>query len=80
MGGVRPFLKWAGGKHRVAEKLIQIIKEEDVNGTYWSINQGERYHELFLGSGAMYFALKNNKTINTKKQSYLARGLVLSEP
>lgn len=72
MDGVRPFLKWAGGKHRVAEKLIQIIKEEDVNGTYWSINQGERYHELFLGSGAMYFALKNNKTINTKKQSYLS--------
>ena len=72
MGDVRPFLKWAGGKHRVAEKLIQITKEEAVNGTHWSINQGERYHEPFLGSGAMYFALKNNKTIITKKQSYLS--------
>ena len=72
MGDVRPFLKWAGGKHRVADKLIQIIKEGNVNRTYWSINQGERYHEPFLGSGAMYFALKNNKTIITKKQSYLS--------
>ncbi|MDC0962847.1 Dam family site-specific DNA-(adenine-N6)-methyltransferase [Euryarchaeota archaeon] len=72
MGDIRPFLKWAGGKHRVAEKLIQITEKEMVNGIFWSINQGERYYEPFLGSGAMYFALKNNKTINTKKQSYLS--------
>ena len=72
MSDGRPFLKWAGGKHRVAEKLIQITALEDINGTHWSVNQGERYHEPFLGSGAMYFALKKKKIIKTKKQSYLS--------
>jgi len=67
-----PFLKWAGGKHRVAEKLAIIIDKENVNDENWFVKKGERYHEPFLGSGAMYFYLQNKDIIQTKKQSYLS--------
>jgi DNA adenine methylase len=72
MSDGRPFLKWAGGKHRVSDKLIQIISNEDINGEDWFVRKRERYHEPFLGSGAMYFSLKDKDIINTRKRSYLS--------
>src|SRR5580704_1294148 len=42
-----PFLKWAGGKRWFANRCLHMVPE------YYG-----RYIEPFLGSGAMYFALK----------------------
>ena len=72
MGGGLSFLKWAGGKRLVAEKLIQIINQGDINNEEWFVDIGERYHEPFLGSGSMFFSLKKNNIIRTKKESYLS--------
>lgn len=49
---VIPFLKWAGGKRWFAERCMHLIPE--------GFN---RYIEPFLGSGAMYFALKPQQAI-----------------
>ena len=68
---VRPFLKWAGGKHRVLREYLQIIEERPHN-IDWKINRGNRYHEPFVGSGAMFFGLKSNGIIATNHQSYLS--------
>tara|TARA_B100000965_G_scaffold263886_1_gene222789 strand:- start:5528 stop:6370 length:843 start_codon:yes stop_codon:yes gene_type:complete len=42
-----PFLKWAGGKRWFAARFLELIPEHY-----------DRYVEPFLGSGAVYFALK----------------------
>lgn len=68
----RPFLKWAGGKHRVVSELLKIINDDSPLGCQWRVNSGSRYHEPFLGSGAMYFGLKNSGLIQTKHYSYLS--------
>ncbi|MDX8446400.1 DNA adenine methylase [Mesorhizobium captivum] len=47
-----PFLKWAGGKRWFAERCMHLIPE-----TF------ERYIEPFLGSGAMFFALRPKQAI-----------------
>lgn len=47
-----PFLKWAGGKRWFAERCMHLIP-----------NTFDRYIEPFLGSGAMYFALRPEKAI-----------------
>lgn len=41
--GPRPFLKWAGGKSRIAKEIVKEFP--DFN----------KYYEPFLGSGAVYF-------------------------
>ena len=66
----KPFLKWAGGKSRVADELLRISQERP-NSTDWSVVSGQRYHEPFLGSGAMYFGLRSNGFIQTKKSPFL---------
>ena len=60
-----PFLKWAGGKHRVAAELIDIAKTTRPLNVDWNITSGSRYIEPFLGSGAMFFALKDSGFIET---------------
>jgi len=68
----RPFLKWAGGKHRVVSELQSIIGERIPLGGTWSVSSGERYLEPFLGSGAMFFGLKDSGLIQTGHYSYLS--------
>lgn len=67
-----PFLKWAGGKHRVAAELIDITNTIRPLNTDWNVTPGSRYIEPFLGSGAMYFALKDSGLIQTKHHSFLS--------
>ena len=42
----RPFLKWVGGKAQITDQLLARVPE-----------QFGRYHEPFLGGGALFFAL-----------------------
>lgn len=71
MSAVRPFLKWAGGKHRVVNELTQIVSNNPPLSIDWSVVSGQRYHEPFLGSGAMFFGLRSNGMIKTQKKSNL---------
>lgn len=48
----RPFLRWAGGKQRLLPELLQRVPEKF-----------ERYHEPFLGGGALFFALRPKKAV-----------------
>ncbi|MCA8135665.1 DNA adenine methylase [Burkholderia cepacia] len=45
---VKPFLRWAGGKSRLLGAILPFVPEKFKN-----------YHEPFLGSGAMFFALRH---------------------
>lgn len=44
----RPFLKWVGGKRQLLPELLQAVE---------AAGQVKRYHEPFLGGGALFFAL-----------------------
>ena len=50
--GVAPFLKWAGGKRWFAERWAELIPLDF-----------DRYIEPFLGSGAIFFALRPSRAI-----------------
>ncbi len=45
-GRVAPFLRWAGGKRWLVPLLAELIPEDSMT-----------YHEPFLGSGAVFFAM-----------------------
>jgi DNA adenine methylase len=47
----KPFLKWAGGKQRLLPQILKHFPER-IEGTYY---------EPFLGSGAVFFALKERQ-------------------
>lgn len=49
---VRPFLKWAGGKAKLAPEIVRRAPQ-----TF------RAYHEPFLGAGAVFFALGNAGTL-----------------
>ena len=63
----RSFLKWAGGKKRVARDLIEIIETKPPHGINWFVKDDESYHEPMLGSGSMYFQLIENGIIQNQK-------------
>lgn len=56
----RPFLKWAGGKSRLAKQISGLFPEKF-----------DRYFEPFLGSGAMYFAISPREGILNDLNKYL---------
>jgi DNA adenine methylase len=49
-----PFLRWAGGKRWLARALAPLIQNRLGNATY---------HEPFLGSGAMFFAVEPQRAV-----------------
>lgn len=52
----KPFVKWAGGKSGLIASLIPFIPK--------NFNS---YFEPFVGGGALFFYLKNQKILNSKK-------------
>lgn len=54
--GAKPFVKWAGGKSGLITSLIPFIPK--------NFNS---YFEPFVGGGALFFYLKNQKILNSKK-------------
>ncbi len=57
----RPFLKWVGGKGQL---LPELMKRVDMAGDFG------RYHEPFLGGGALFFELYRSDRL--KKQAWLS--------
>ena len=49
----KPFIKWVGGKRRLASKILDIIGDLDY----------DTYYEPFLGGGAVFFALQPHKAV-----------------
>lgn len=52
----RPYLKWAGGKRQLLPALLSAV---DAAGDF------SRYHEPFLGGGALFFSLVRTEKIKT---------------
>ncbi len=51
-----PFLKWAGGKRQLLPELMHRVPDL----------AGGRYHEPFVGGGALYFALHDRGRVGRK--------------
>lgn len=58
----RPFLKWVGGKGQLLPELMKRIDRLDGFG---------RYHEPFVGGGALFFELYRQGRLG-RKQAYLS--------
>ncbi|TAM55384.1 MAG: Dam family site-specific DNA-(adenine-N6)-methyltransferase [Acidobacteria bacterium] len=57
-----PFLRWIGGKRRLAKKLLDFIP---------SGARERRYFEPFMGAGSLFFALRPKKAILADLNSHL---------
>ena len=60
---VKPFLKWAGGKSQLLSTIEDNFPEEIKKS-----RKIDKYFEVFVGGGALYFHLRNNYEV---KESYL---------
>lgn len=60
MSKAKPFLKWAGGKSRIAHQIVSFFPSEF-----------DRYFEPFLGSGAVYFTVSPQEGILNDLNKYL---------
>ena len=58
----KPFLKWAGGKRQL---LLELLKRVEAAGDFG------RYHEPFIGGGALFFAMYGTDKLGLK-QAYLS--------
>lgn len=56
----RPFLKWVGGKGQLLDELLARVDEAGAFG---------RYHEPFVGGGALFYAMHRGKLLGKKKAS-----------
>ena len=61
--GAKPFLKWAGGKSQLLTTIENSFPKEIRKS-----RKIDKYFEVFVGGGALYFHLMNNYEI---KESYL---------
>lgn len=61
--GAKPFLKWAGGKSQLLTTIENNFPKEIRKS-----RKIDKYFEVFVGGGALYFHLMNNYEI---KESYL---------
>lgn len=61
MSGVRPFLKWAGGKYKLAEKISEH---------FGAIGAGT-YYEPFLGGASVFFNLKPHAAVLSDENAAL---------
>lgn len=50
----KPFLRWIGGKTRLADTLCKIAPNDLDDHTYW---------EPFLGAGSLFFSLTPRKAV-----------------
>ena len=57
----RPFLKWVGGKRQLMPELLKAVAAA---GSF------RRYHEPFIGGGALFFALAHTEQLS--RRSYLS--------
>jgi DNA adenine methylase len=64
LNGVRPFLRWAGSKRQIVEKLA----------TYWRTDH-KRYIEPFAGSAVLFFRLLPPTAVLSDKNEELIRTL-----
>ena len=53
-GAPRPFLRWAGGKSKLASAIGEFAPTQALYDTYW---------EPFLGSGALFFHLRPQRAV-----------------
>ena len=60
MSAARPFVKWAGGKSRIAKQISDFFPSEF-----------NKYYEPFLGSGAIYFTISPQKGVLNDLNKYL---------
>ena len=58
----RPFLKWVGGKGQLLDELLNRVDMAGAIG---------RYHEPFVGGGALFYAMVRTKRLG-KKNAYLS--------
>ncbi|UKB81032.1 DNA adenine methylase [Chryseobacterium sp. MEBOG07] len=58
--GIKPFLKWAGGKTQLLQELHKYIPANF-----------NKYIEPFIGGGAMYFSINSNNSIIADSNSEL---------
>jgi len=61
--GAKPFLKWAGGKSQLLTTIEDKFPDEIKKS-----RKIDKYFEVFVGGGALYFHLMNNYDI---KESYI---------
>jgi len=61
---MKPMLKWAGGKSRITDTLLSMLPADI---------RDREYHEPFLGSGALFFALEPSRSHISDSNSRLIR-------
>ena len=59
---IQPFIRWAGSKRKLVPELLK-----------WIPAQVSRYHEPFIGSGALFFAFKPFNAILSDANTRLTR-------
>lgn len=65
--GVKPFVKWIGGKRQLLPHLLPLFEGTDPSATY---------HEPFVGGGAVFFALRTRGQAAKSRLSDVNRELI----